>query len=253
MEERKFKGVWIPGEIWLDQRLSALDKVILTEIDSLDKDEQGCWANNEHIAEFCQCSKTTVSTSISRLVKLGYIEVEVCNGRKRILKSLLSKFGNPPFENRNPTFQKLKSNLSKFEKQPFKNCKATFQKLKESNTISNNHEYIPPIIPLTGNYIPQGGEEAESGKRKRFKKPEVEEIRAYCLERKNNIDAQAFYDFYESKGWVVGKSPMRDWKAAVRTWERPRNTGSKPKSENEFDRFVTELAELREERRNGEH
>ena len=55
---------------------------------------------------------------------------------------------------------------------------------------------------------------------KRFQKPTAEEIDAYCKERGNGIDARKFYDFYESKGWVVGKSPMKDWKAAVRTWEQ---------------------------------
>lgn len=58
--------------------------------------------------------------------------------------------------------------------------------------------------------------------KKRFVKPSVDEIRAYCLERKNNIDPEQFYDFYESKGWKIGKDPMKDWKAAVRTWERNR-------------------------------
>ena len=56
--------------------------------------------------------------------------------------------------------------------------------------------------------------------RKRFVKPSVEEIRAYCLERHNAIDAEMFFDFYEAKGWKVGGSPMKDWRAAVRTWER---------------------------------
>lgn len=55
---------------------------------------------------------------------------------------------------------------------------------------------------------------------KRFKKPTIEEIQAYCDERKNGIDAERFYDYYESKGWKVGKAPMKDWKASVRTWER---------------------------------
>lgn len=57
---------------------------------------------------------------------------------------------------------------------------------------------------------------------KRFRAPSVEEVAAYCAERDNGIDAEAFVDFYKSKGWVVGRSPMRDWKAAVRTWERDR-------------------------------
>jgi hypothetical protein len=60
---------------------------------------------------------------------------------------------------------------------------------------------------------------------KAFKKPTVEEVDAYCEERGNNIDAAQFWDFYEMKGWVVGKAPMKDWKAAVRTWERRDNGG----------------------------
>lgn len=54
---------------------------------------------------------------------------------------------------------------------------------------------------------------------KRFKKPTIEEIKEYCKERKNGINAQYFFDYYESKGWLVGKSPMKSWKAAIRTWE----------------------------------
>ena len=55
---------------------------------------------------------------------------------------------------------------------------------------------------------------------KRFVKPNVEEIEHYCKERNNSVDAQQFFDYYESKGWKVGKSPMKDWKASVRTWEK---------------------------------
>lgn len=57
-------------------------------------------------------------------------------------------------------------------------------------------------------------------KRKRFIPPTVEEVEAYCRERQNGINAQQFCDFYASKGWRVGNQPMRDWKAAVRTWEQ---------------------------------
>ena len=55
---------------------------------------------------------------------------------------------------------------------------------------------------------------------KRFTAPTIEEVQAYCTERRNNVDAQHFVDYYNSNGWKVGKNPMRDWKAAVRTWER---------------------------------
>jgi DNA-binding transcriptional MerR regulator len=49
--------------------------------------------------------------------------------------------------------------------------------------------------------------------------PTLQEVSAYCQERNNNVDSQKFFDFYESKGWMVGKNKMKDWKAAVRTWE----------------------------------
>lgn len=113
--DRDFKGVWIPKEVWLDKRLSMLDKGILTEIDSLDMGEAGCFASNEYLAEFCQCSLTKVSTSISKLIQLGYLTATSFDGRKRFLKS----------------------RLSKNERLTFKNCEADIQNLKDSNTSNN--------------------------------------------------------------------------------------------------------------------
>ena len=63
--------------------------------------------------------------------------------------------------------------------------------------------------------------------KKRFVPPSVEEVRAYCESRHNGIDAAMFVDSYAAKGWMIGKSQMRDWKAAVRTW---RNGGGKNRS-----------------------
>lgn len=53
---------------------------------------------------------------------------------------------------------------------------------------------------------------------RKFVKPTIDEIRLYCFEKSLNVDAEQFYNFYESKGWVVGKSPMKSWRAAVCTW-----------------------------------
>ena len=55
---------------------------------------------------------------------------------------------------------------------------------------------------------------------KNFKPPTIDEVKAYCKKRNNNVDAQKFVDFYQSKGWMVGKSKMKDWEACVRTWEK---------------------------------
>lgn len=53
-----------------------------------------------------------------------------------------------------------------------------------------------------------------------FQKPTIEEIRKYCQESRLDVDAEQFFNFYESKGWVIGKSPMKSWRAAVCTWSR---------------------------------
>ena len=90
---------------------------------------------------------------------------------------------------------------------------------------------------------------AETAKRASFEKPTVAEIAAYCSERKNGIDPQAFFDFYESKGWKVGAVKMKDWRASVRTWEQRHKTesGGRNKAggmwgnENEIPDEITDL------------
>ena len=183
---RDFKGIWIPKEIWLDERLNTIDKIILLEIDSLDATEEGCYASNKYLAEFCKCTETTISTSISKLIKLEYLELVKFDGRKRYLKS----------------------SLSKIENQTLKNLKADFKKFKDiniDNNITNNKKEI---------------------NKERFKKPTLKDVEKYCKERNNGINPQTFIDFYESKGWLIGKSPMKDWKACVRTWEKRKVYGS---------------------------
>ena len=76
----------------------------------------------------------------------------------------------------------------------------------------------------------------ESKPLKRFTTPTLEEVKEYCSERKNGVDAARFVNYYTANGWKVGKNPMKDWKAAVRTWER--NDSGKPKTaetERSFD------------------
>ena len=71
---------------------------------------------------------------------------------------------------------------------------------------------------------------------KRFTKPTLEEVQAYCQERNNNVDAEKWYNHYEAVGWKVGRSPMKDWKASVRTWERNDKVGThKPNNKPKFD------------------
>lgn len=119
MKERNFKGVWIPAEIWLDDRLTMLEKGIFIEINTLDMSEKGCYASNRHIAEFCCCSERKVSETVSKLAELGYIRRQAFDGRQRKLKS------------------NLQSSMEERAGQTGKNCGAEAQNLQESNTDKN--------------------------------------------------------------------------------------------------------------------
>ena len=67
--------------------------------------------------------------------------------------------------------------------------------------------------------------------KRQFTKPTLEDVQAYCAERGKGVDPQKWYDYYSANGWKVGKNPMKDWKAAVRTWERS-DSGGKHRSVN---------------------
>lgn len=72
---------------------------------------------------------------------------------------------------------------------------------------------------------------------KRFIPPTVDMVSEYCLERNNSVDPEEFVDFYTSKGWLIGKNKMKDWKAAVRTWERSSKTKKQETNSNVFDEW----------------
>lgn len=93
-QQREFKGIWIPREIWLDNRLNALDKVIFAEIDSFSASGKVCFKSNAALAEFCQCSESKVSKTVSRLIELGYVKCVSFDGRKRYLQSSIVNYAS---------------------------------------------------------------------------------------------------------------------------------------------------------------
>jgi len=98
--------------------------------------------------------------------------------------------------------------------------------IAELNSNSNPHKSILRIVEqyklldLEDNPVEYIEEVKQAKKSKRFKKPTLDELEHYCIERQNRVDIQKFYNFYESNGWKVGKNPMKDWRASVRGWER---------------------------------
>ena len=78
-------------------------------------------------------------------------------------------------------------------------------------------------------------------KRKRFTPPTVEEVQSYCIERRNTVDAERFVDFYSAKGWKVGNQPMKDWRAAVRTWEKREEQSPQKPRRKSFAEIAAEM------------
>ena len=79
---------------------------------------------------------------------------------------------------------------------------------------------------------------------KLFTIPTISEVEVYCLERKNNIEAESFINFYDSKGWMVGKNKMKDWRACIRTWEMREK--KKPMKTSKIDSQINEYLKGKE-------
>jgi hypothetical protein len=90
-ENRDFKGVWIPKEVWLNENLSIIEKCLLVEIDSLDNSERGCFASNEYLANFFKLSESRMANIISDLKKRGFINQIFFDGRQRGLRIVKSE------------------------------------------------------------------------------------------------------------------------------------------------------------------
>lgn len=118
-----------------------------------------------------------------------------------------------------------------------KNVRTAIERFKKYDFLTNKSTKTGRLITITNWGLYQikekkrqsnrqsGGKEVATNKNDKndkniFIKPTIEEIKEYCSKRENDIDAERFFDFYEAKGWMVGKNKMRDWKAGVRTWER---------------------------------
>jgi hypothetical protein len=93
------------------------------------------------------------------------------------------------------------------------------------NVIPNGNQMEPQVRLGQGSLGEDSIHSGASPQKHTFKPPTLEEVKAYCKERNKGVDAEKWHDFYTSKGWMVGKNKMKDWKAAVRTWEK---SDSKP-------------------------
>jgi len=182
-EQPNFYAI-IPSGVRYDKDLTPNAKLLYAEITSLLSMGGECYASNKYFSELYGKNKVTISRWIKELKERGYISV-----------SYTYKEGSNEIANR--YIQICYTPLSK-------NDKGVLTKMLKSNNTSINNKSI-------------------NNKGVSFKKPTVNDIKEYCLWRNNGIDAETFFDFYESKNWLIGKNKMKDWKACVRTWEKRQN------------------------------
>ena len=183
MKEQPNYYAILSAEVRYDNRLKANVKLLFAEITALCNMNAECFASNKYFADLYGKSKTSISVWISELVKFGYIKVHYTY--KVGTKEILNRY-----------ISILKGGIQE-------NLNTPYKKTSKSNTTSIN----TMIVNNKGGFL----------------KPTRFDIKGYCIERKNNVDCETFYDFYESKDWLIGKNKMKDWKACVRTWEKRNN------------------------------
>lgn len=227
--ERKFKGIWIPAALWESKELTLQEKCLIAEIDSFTV----FFMSNKALADFMGVSKRRVQQIIVGLSERGVVDVNTINDPdtgqtiRRVIR-VTESFKRALFE----------TSINDEEQSYFTPHEENFTPGGEENFIPPMKKISPNITKIDNKVIDNKREGADKPaplptKTKRFVKPTLDDVRAYCMERQNSVDPESFIDFYESKGWKVGNQPMKDWKAAVRTWERRDNKRSQYKTRDE--------------------
>lgn len=204
-----------------DKRLNLKAKGLLSVILSLPNDWNYTIGG---LVAICLESESAVKSALNDLKKYGYLRVDKIKpnkengGRYEYIYNIFEQ----PCESE--VIEKQEKEIQGVEKQPLENQPIENNPLYKDTNKSNTNNKI------NNNKNTDNGEEQ---KRKRFVPPTLEEVKAYCLERKNNVNAERFIDYYTSNGWYVGKTKMKDWKAAVRTWENNQKNYKQQSNQNE--------------------
>ena len=212
----------IPANVRYDENLPANAKLLYGEITALCNQKGYCWASNDYFAKLYNCGRRSVTRWLSQLKEQGYISIEVVKkeGSKEILNRYIKIVDTPIDKNGDRYSQNLHYPIDK-------NGYTPIDKNGEDNNTSFNTTF-------------NNTRESKA----RFTPPALEDVQAYCKERGNKVDAERFVDYYASKGWLVGKSKMKDWKAAVRNWERSEkayNQDKPTRNANEIDYSIPSI------------
>lgn len=207
-----YNFVTIQGWMRNELDLSGTSLVIYAIIYGFSQaNNQWCSASQRYLEEWSGASLKTVKRTLNDLVENGLIKKRYftnetgkwCEYKAVVPESI--KEGSKLPKGQYDTYTKGQNVQTKGQND------TTLRVNLSSYTIKNN------IEDNIDNNIED--EMPARTSKKRFIKPTIEEIKAYCIERRNTVNAERFFDYYECNGWKVGKNPMKDWKAAVRTWE----------------------------------
>ena len=200
----------IDNNIFKNQKLSLKGKGMICTMLSLPDN----WNFSEDgLTALSNDGKASIRSTLQELMELGYL----VRTRNRDDKGILRDYVYTIYEEPILDIQKQVEptcDYPKLEKPTLENRK-TYKEL--NNKELNNKKEIY--------------------KEKRFKKPTLEEVKEYCIERNNNINPELFIDYYESNGWKVGRNSMKDWKACVRTWEK-KNTSKVDAREKRIEEWL---------------
>lgn len=228
-EQTKSYYAVIPADVRYDNSLPANAKLLYGEITALTNDKGYCWATNEYFANLYGVSNRTIINWINSLVDKEYLVKDIIY--KDDSKQIIDRYLRLPPSEKN--FTTPRKNLHDPSEKNF--TTPSEKNFTYNNTISNNTintTYERESIEQSSTPVTQN---------KRFKRPTLEEVKEYCLERKNCIDAENFINFYDSKGWKVGNTPMKDWKACVRTWEKKNFSNVRKTKEDDFTERYDEI------------
>jgi len=199
--EREFKGVWIPAEIWLDARLTLVEKALYAEIDSFSGNGKTFHKANETIQLEYGVSRPTISKAIKKMTDLGFIEASF-DGRTRHLtvqadRKIFTGRGKESFG------------------QQEKNLRAEGKNSTSTNTIERTID--------------------NTSKKRGARPKDLEEVLESFQEvGAEESEALAFFDYYEANGWTQGRNkPIKDWKAAARVWIRRSHQFKKNERQNQ--------------------
>ena len=241
IKRRKRNYTTIDNTIFKDKNLSAKAKGILSQMFSLPDD----WNYSiKGLSDLFSDGELSIKNGLDELKERGYLKVNCIRDSKGRISDWMyiikedptlddTDVDLPELENRYVDNKgQLNTNILSTNKSNTNQCSCKNSFVDENSTSSNSNKekekeniYETIVSPIF----------SKDSKKKRFVKPSFKEVEAYIREQHYDIDAQTFFDYYESCGWTVGKNkPMKDWKASVRYWVSSRkNNGdtSKPAEE----------------------